>query len=59
MVMEVMFGQNKYILAWYDINILQNVEVLQLFQLYKKVMKLGHFGTYWCLDAQTSTLIGR
>ncbi len=59
MVMEVMFGQNKYILAWYDINILQNVEVLQLFQLYKKVIKLGHFGTYWCQNTQTSTLIGR
>jgi hypothetical protein len=40
--------------AYYDINevgppvsmiltISQNVEVLQFFQLYKKVMKLGHF----------------
>ena len=44
--MGVMFSQNKYVLNSYEINISQTMEVLQLFQLYKKVMKLGHFGTY-------------
>ena len=57
--MGVMFSQNKYVLNSYEINISQTMEVLRLFLLYKKVMKLGHFGTYRCLDAQTSTLIGR
>ena len=57
--MGVMFSQNKYVLNSFHINISQTMEVLQLFHLYKKVIKLGHFGTYRCLDAQTSTLIGR
>ena len=57
--MGVMFSQNKYVLNSYEINILQNVEVLRLFHLYKKVIKLGHFGLYRCQNTQTSTLIGR
>ena len=58
-ILGVMFSQNKYVLNSYEINISQTMEVLQLFHLYKKVMKLGHFGTYWYQNTQTSTLIGR
>ena len=58
-ILIVMFSQNKYVLNSFHINILQIMEVLWLFQLYKKVIKFGHFVTYWCLDAQTSTLIDR